>query len=112
MDKTNINIFPINKIVKLNELGNITDGKAQLKKMFHSEHITTALALFDKDTIVAAHKSIASALVQVLEGTVLITIDGIDYTLEAGESIVIDKNLVHSLQGVTRSKAYITKLFD
>ena len=107
----NINLFEDNKVFKLPELGEVVEGKAILKKMFDSEHVTTALALFDKDSVIATHSSPASALVQVFEGEVLIVIDGVDFIVKAGESIVIAQNAKHSLTGITVAKAYITKLF-
>lgn len=62
------------------------------------------LFAIDADEGMSSHAAGGDAMVNVLEGTGEITINGVAHQLNAGESIVIPQGAPHSVRGVTAFK--------
>lgn len=58
----------------------------------------------DADEGMSSHAAGGDAMVNVLEGTGEITINGVAHQLNAGETVVIPKGAPHSVRGVTPFK--------
>lgn len=67
----------------------------------------TAFA-FDEGTGLDEHSSPQTALVEILEGRALVTIDGTEYTVEAGEMLHLPADVPHALQAPVRFRMLLT----
>lgn len=65
---------------------------------------------FDKGAEIATHTAHAVAVVQILEGTCLFTLNGEERILEAGGYLVMQPDVPHSLRAPERFKMILTKL--
>ncbi len=70
------------------------------------------LFAIDADEGMASHAAGGDAMVNVLEGTGEITIDGVPHQLGAGQSIVIPAGAPHSVRGLTAFKMLLVVIFD
>lgn len=61
------------------------------------DSLTVTLFAFDDGTGIGGHSSNGDAMVNVLEGTAIITIGGERHTVRAGESIVMPAGIPHAL---------------
>lgn len=84
-----------------------SDGISSLA-MVQRESLTLTLMAFDAGQKIASHSSTGDALVQVLEGTASIDIDGSPYTIPAGSSIVMPANTPHAVEAKERFKMMLT----
>ena len=73
------------------------------------ETLTITLMAFDAGEHIAAHSSNGDALVQVLEGTAYIDINGTPYEIPANKSIVMPANVPHAVSATNgRFKMMLT----
>lgn len=68
------------------------------------------LMAFDINAKIDTHTAPAVAVVQILEGTCLFTIEGEERTLKAGDFLVMQPGTPHSLRAPERFKMLLTKL--
>ena len=68
------------------------------------------LFAFDEHEELSEHTAPHDAFVQVLEGTVLITVTGIPYTLKTGECIILPGGEPHSLKALGRFKVMLVMI--
>lgn len=69
---------------------------------------TLTLMAFSQDAKIASHSSNGDALVQVLEGRALITVDGEEFEVKAGESLLMPAGIPHALFAVEPFKMLLT----
>ena len=72
--------------------------------------IVLHLASFDKGEGLSEHSAPFDALVQVLEGSANIVVNGQVFTVNAGESIVFPANAPHALTAIERFKMLLTMI--
>ena len=70
-----------------------------------------ALFAFEKGEEISTHAAGGDALVTVLEGTGKFTIDGKEFLLQQGESIIMPKNIPHAVYGEQRFKMLLNVVF-
>jgi len=70
--------------------------------------VVITLFAFDADEEISAHTAPGDALVQVLDGRVKINIDGTLLEAEAGESVVMPRDVPHALHALTPFKMLLT----
>lgn len=73
------------------------EGGISSLAMVQRNSLTITLMAFDADERIASHSSNGDALVQVLEGTAAIDIDGTPYTIPAGKSIIMPALTPHAV---------------
>jgi quercetin dioxygenase-like cupin family protein len=73
---------------------------------------TVTLFAFDKDEGLSEHTAPFDAMVQVLEGDVMITISGTPFTLKKGDMIIMPANKPHALKAITRFKMMLTMIHE
>mgnify|MGYP002591565639 CR=1 FL=1 len=66
---------------------------------------------FDKGEEISSHTSGGDAMVTVLEGTGGFTVNGEEFILNAGETLVMPKGLPHAVYGTERFKMQLTVSF-
>ena len=74
-------------------------GQVVSKTLAQNDALSITLFAFDKDEEISTHASGGDAFVTCLEGVGKITIDGVDYELREGESIVMPAGHPHAGYG-------------
>ena len=64
-------------------------GQIVSKTLAQNDHVSVTLFAFSKDEEIATHDSTGDAMVLVLEGTGQFTVDGKEYILQAGDTLVM-----------------------
>lgn len=86
-------------------------GQIVSKTLAQTPHHSLTLFAFDKDEQISSHDSAGDAMVLALDGKATITIGGEDYTLVAGEVIVMPATIPHAVYATERFKMLLTVLF-
>lgn len=100
------------KILTLKEEVQYQDGQVVSKTLAQNNHVSITLFAFDKDEEISTHESSGDAFVTCLDGTGKITIDGIEYLLHEGESIVMPAKHPHAVFGQEKFKMLLVVVFD
>lgn len=77
-----------------------SDGSVISKTIIKKPGGNITLFSFDEGQELSEHSSPHDALVQVLDGTVEITIGGEPFLVNAGESIILPPNIPHALKAI------------
>ncbi|WP_017470435.1 cupin domain-containing protein [Amphibacillus jilinensis] len=106
--KQMINKIPHNQTIDLAEQIEHVPNKKVSKALIQRKDLTLSLFAIDEGQQIARHTSNGDALVQILEGEALITIDQTAYSVKAGESIVMPAEVPHALEAITAYKMLLT----
>lgn len=88
-----------------------SDGQIISKTLAQNSAVSITLFSFEKGEEISTHESGGDAFVTCLDGVGLITIDGKDYELHEGESIVMPAHHPHAARGKERFKMILTVVF-
>ncbi len=86
-------------------------GQVVSKTLAQNEHVSITLFAFDKDEEISTHESGGDAFVTCLDGTGKITIDGKEYILSQGQSIVMPAKHPHAVYGQEEFKMLLVVVF-
>ncbi|HEV7331863.1 MAG TPA: cupin domain-containing protein [Flavisolibacter sp.] len=86
------------------------EGSVVSKTLIKKPTGTLTLFSFDAGEGLSEHSSPHEALVQVLEGSVEITIGGESTVVTEGESLILPANIPHALKAVERFKMLLTMI--
>ena len=103
----------INKseVIVLKDLVAYQAGQVVSKTLAQNEHLSVTLFSFDKGEEISTHESGGDAFVTCLDGVGKITIDGKDYELHEGESIVMPAKHPHAVFGQEQFKMLLVVVF-
>ena len=103
----------INKaeVMVLKEQVAYQDGQVVSKTLAQNEHVSVTLFSFDKGEEISTHESGGDAFVTCLDGVGKITIDGVEYILQEGESIVMPAKHPHAVFGQEKFKMLLVVVF-
>ena len=103
----------INKaeILSLKEQVEYQTGQVVSKTLAQSSALSVTLFAFDKGEEISTHESGGDAMVTCLDGTGKITIDGIEYFLHEGDTIVMPAKHPHSVFGEDKFNLLLTVVF-
>lgn len=87
------------------------EGQVVSKTLAQNEHLSVTLFSFDKNEEISTHESGGDAFVTCLDGVGKITIDGTEYLLHEGESIVMPAGHPHAVFGEERFKMLLVVVF-
>lgn len=87
------------------------DGQIVSKTLAQNSHHSLTLFAFDKGEEISAHDSEGDAMVLALDGEGLITIDGKEHPLKAGEAIIMPATIPHAVFARERFKMLLTVIF-
>lgn len=87
-------------------------GQIVSKTLAQNNNHSLTLFAFEEGEEISTHASDGDALVTVMEGTGKITIDGTEYMVEQGQSIVMPAGKPHAVYAQTRFKMLLTVLFN
>lgn len=99
------------KVCELKNLVSIHEGQVVSKTLAQNDAVSLTLFAFAKDEEISTHESDGDALVTVLEGSARITIDGKEYVINEGESIVMPARKPHAVFALTDFKMTLTVIF-
>lgn len=99
------------KILKLKEQVEYQSGQVVSKTLAQNSALSVTLFSFDKGEEISTHESGGDAFVTCLDGTGKITIDGKEYILHEGESIVMPAKHPHAVYGEERFKMLLVVVF-
>ena len=86
-------------------------GQVVSKTLAQNDAVSTTLFSFDKGEEISTHQSGGDAFVTCLDGVGKITIDGVDYLLHEGESIVMPAGHPHAVYGQEQFKMLLVVVF-
>ena len=86
-------------------------GQVVSKTLAQNDAVSVTLFAFDKDEEISTHASGGDAFVTCLDGTGRITIDGVQYLLHEGESIVMPAGHPHAVYGQEQFKMLLVVIF-
>lgn len=103
----------INKaeVLTLKELVTYADGQIVSKTLVQNSAVSVTLFAFDKDEEISTHESGGDAFVTCIDGVGKITIDGKDYELCEGESIVMPAGHPHAVYSKEQFKMLLVVIF-
>ena len=110
MDKKIKNI-PHEEIVTLRELVPCQEGQVVSRTLAQNDAVSVTLFSFAKGEEISTHRSQGDAFVTCLDGVGKITIDGTDYLLHEGESIVMPAGHPHAVYGEEPFKMLLVVVF-
>ena len=87
------------------------EGQVVSKTLAQNDAVSVTLFAFDKGEEISTHESGGDAFVTCLDGVGEITIDGVNYELNEGESIVMPAKHPHSVRGKEQFKMLLVVVF-
>ena len=103
--------IPKSEVLSLADAIAYADGQVVSKTLVQNKGVGITLFAFAKDEGISTHESKGDALVTALDGKGRVTIDGEDYELTAGESIVMPANHPHAVYGIENFKMLLVVTF-
>ena len=91
--------IPFSEVLLLRDQIAYQEGQVVSKTLAQNAAVSVTLFSFDKGEEISTHESGGDAFVTCLDGTGKITIDGTDYLLGQGESIVMPAGHPHAVYG-------------
>lgn len=103
----------INKseILSLKEQVEYQSGQVVSKTLAQNSALSVTLFAFDKGEEISTHESGGDAMVTCLDGTGKITVDGVEYFLHEGDTIVMPARHPHAVYGAEQFKMLLTVVF-
>ena len=86
-------------------------GQVVSKTLAQNDALSVTLFSFDKGEEISTHESGGDAFVTCLDGVGCITIDGVQYELHEGESIVMPARHPHAVFGQEQFKMLLVVVF-
>ena len=86
-------------------------GQVVSRTLAQNQHVSVTLFSFDKGEEISTHESGGDAMVTCLDGVGKITIDGVEYLLHEGESIVMPAHHSHAVYGQEQFKMLLVVVF-
>lgn len=99
------------EVLTLKEQVDYQKGQVVSKTLIQNDSLSITLFSFDKDEEISTHLSEGDAFVTCLDGVGRITIDGKEYELTEGESIVMPAGHPHAVCGKEQFKMLLVVAF-
>lgn len=103
--------IPFSQVLTLREQITYQPGQVVSRTLVQNESVSVTLFSFDKDEEISTHESGGDAFVTCLDGVGRITIDGVEYELHQGESIVMPARHPHAVYGKEQFKMLLVVIF-
>ena len=98
-------------VLTLKEQVSYQPGQVVSKTLAQNDAVSVTLFAFDKGEEISTHESGGDAFVTCLDGTGRITIDGMQYVLHEGQSIVMPARHPHAVYGQEQFKMLLVVVF-
>jgi quercetin dioxygenase-like cupin family protein len=100
------------KVLTLANEVSVQAGQIVSKTLAQNSHVSITLFAFAKGEEISTHDSSGDAMVLVLEGTGQFTVDGTDYVLGVGESMIMPAKKPHAVFAKEAFKMLLTVVFQ
>ena len=97
--------------LRLTDLVDYQPGQVVSRTLVQNNKVSVTIFSFDKGEEISTHASGGDAMVTVLEGTGRFTVGGEVFVLEAGETLIMPKDIPHAVFGQERFKMQLTVSF-
>ncbi len=98
-------------IMELKEQVAYQDGQVVSKTLVQNNAVSVTLFAFESQEEISTHASGGDAMVTVLEGKGKFTIDGTEYVLSSGETIIMPAGKPHAVFAPERFKMLLNVVF-
>ncbi|PJI27234.1 cupin [Prevotella intermedia] len=102
--------FEKGKVFVASELVDYTEGGVVSKELVHSNAGSVTLFSFDAGQGLSQHTAPFDAFIQVVDGEMVLNVEGTDHSIKAGESFIIPSGALHSVKAEQRFKMIITMI--
>lgn len=99
------------EVLALKDQVSYQQGQVVSRTLAQNDAVSVTLFAFDKDEEISTHESGGDAFVTCLDGVGRITIDGEEYQLHEGESIVMPAKHPHAVYGQKQFKMLLVVIF-
>lgn len=99
------------KVLQLKELVEYQAGQVVSRTLVQNDKVSVTIFSFDKGEEISTHASGGDAMVTVLEGVGRFTVGGQAFILQAGETLIMPKDVPHAVFGEERFKMQLTVSF-
>lgn len=99
------------QVLTLREQIQYQPGQVVSRTLVQNDAVSVTLFSFDKGEEISTHESGGDAFVTCLDGVGRITIDGVEYELHQGESIVMPAKHPHAVFGKEQFKMLLVVIF-
>ncbi len=99
------------EIVTMAEQVSIQKGQVVSKTLAQNGAVSITIFAFDKNEEIGSHDSSGDAMVTVLEGTGKFTVDGIEYILKQGETLIMPAKKPHAVFATEAFKMLLVVVF-
>lgn len=99
------------EVLVLKDQVSYQQGQVVSRTLAQNDAVSVTLFAFDKDEEISTHESGGDAFVTCLDGIGRITIDGEEYQLREGESIVMPAKHPHAVYGQEQFKMLLVVIF-
>uniref|UniRef100_UPI003FEF731E cupin domain-containing protein n=1 Tax=Eubacterium sp. TaxID=142586 RepID=UPI003FEF731E len=103
--------FPAEKAVVLKDQITCRQGEVVSKTLAQNDAVSVTLFAFDAGEEISTHESTGDAFVTVLEGTGIFTVDGVEHTVSAEQSLLMPAKKPHSVRGDEAFKWMLVVVF-
>ena len=93
---------------RFSDLIDYQDGAIVSRTLIDEEAATLTVFALDQGQTISEHSAPHDAILQVVDGTGAVTIDGEEYALEAGEAIAMPAEVPHAVAAPSRFKMVLT----
>jgi len=100
--------IPLSEPSTLVDLVDYEKGRVVSRTFAQNEGLSLTLFAFDEGEGLSTHAAPGDAMVQVLDGEVLLTIGGKEVVAKAGEIVVMPADVPHSVEAVKPFKMLLT----
>lgn len=100
------------KVFKLGEAVKYNKNAIVSKTLMEGKSGNVTLFAFDAGQKLSEHSAPFDAMVQVIEGRVLLTIGGKPFKVSSGEIVIMPADVPHSVQAVDKFKILLTMLHN
>ena len=102
--------FGKGKVFNANEVIDYTEGGVVSKEIMHSNAGSVTLFSFDAGQGLGEHTAPFDALIQVIDGEMELTVNGVLHVIKDGEAFVIPSGAAHSVNAAQRFKMMISMI--
>lgn len=92
------------KVFELADLVEYEKGKVSSLTLVQNPGVGITVFAFDEGEGISTHAAPGDAMVIVLDGEAVVTIDGTEYKVKSGQTVVMPANIPHSVKAATRFK--------
>lgn len=111
MSKNQLKNIETEKVLELGALVDYQNGQVVSRTLAQNNAVSLTLFAFDDNEEISSHTSGGDAIVTVLEGKALVTIDGKEHHVGTGQTIVMPAGLPHAVAADGRFKMFLTVVF-